>query len=120
MGNLIPTVCRNSTNEKCFLVKTKRKGTKKRYTAPSTLKMMDRESDDNFESLRTSQSTGHLGPYDGHGKRGRNLISRIKGSSESSSSTEDEDEITNSKITRAGLANSKTSELNVALLCIFF
>eukprot|EP00794_Sanderia_malayensis_P009773 gene9774-10772_t len=101
-----------------FEVKSKKKGKKKRYTAPSMLKMMDNEPDENVERLRGSQSAGHLGPYDGHGKRGQNLIARIKQVSESeSSSTADEDEITNKKVTMARLSNSRQSADKQTILC---
>ncbi|XP_065060213.1 amyloid-beta A4 precursor protein-binding family A member 2-like [Rhopilema esculentum] len=64
--------------------------------------------------IQQSKSAGNLGPYDGHGKRGRNLIARIKGLSESSSSSEDdeedEDELTNARIntSRVRKTNSNT------------
>ena len=67
--------------------------------------------------IQQSKSAGNLGPYDGHGKRGRNLIARIKGLSESSSSSEDgeedEDELTNARIntSRVRKTNSNASML---------
>ena len=65
-----------------------------------------------FQPIQQAKSDGHLGPYDGHGKRGRNLIARIKGISDSSSSSdggEDEDELTN-----AGIFRSKMKKRNSA------
>ena len=65
-----------------------------------------------FQPIQQSRSAGHLGPYDGHGKRGRNLIARIKGLSESSSSSPDdddvdEDELTNARITKSRVRKDK-------------
>ena len=86
-------------------MKTKRKSSKRRFTSPSTLLAMDHESDDDVDSARQTRSTGHLGPYDGHGVRGRNLIARIKDNSEYSSSA-DEDEKTNRRVGSKSQANS--------------
>ena len=59
--------------------------------------------------MRHAKSLGYMGPYDGHGKRGRNIISRIKEDSASSTS-EDDDEHTNRTVNARSLKyNSRNS-----------
>ncbi len=74
---------------------------------------MDQPSDENMITPR-SQSAGQLGPYDGHGKRGRNFIARIKGCPESSASSQDEDEITNDRVSLDQRDGSTNGELTYA------
>ena len=65
-------------------------------------------------------SDGYLGPYDGHGKRGRNLIARIKGLSESSSSPGEEDD-DDDEVTNTGIFKSKAkTKYTAAGLCFHF
>ena len=64
-----------------------------------------------FEPIHQAKSDGHLGPYDGHGKRGRNLIARIKGLSESSSSGEGDDD----EVMEMGILKSKAKERHSAM-----
>jgi len=90
----------------------KRRQSRKYISAKSTSVDQPRGSKV-FEPIHQAKSDGHLGPYDGHGKRGRNLIARIKDLSESSSSSgngDDDDELTN-----AGVFRSKIKERHSAM-----
>ena len=97
----------------CYLVGSHKRRQGRKYISAKSTSVDQPRGSKVFEPIHQAKSDGHLGPYDGHGKRGRNLIARIKDLSESSSSSgngDDDDELTN-----AGVFRSKIKERHSAM-----